>query len=264
MSNSERMRRREEVITCLSIGMPCTVAHPEGNIIHAMNSPLDALAQRVDRLESFEAIRQLASKYALAIDVRDLDAVVSLYVADIRVGTQSGREALRDVFNHVLSQFRTTSHQVQNHVIELDGTHTAQGFVTCRCEHEVEVDGRWHWVVVQNLYHDRYERTEGHWYFKARVQNRVFSMVDGQPPLGQLKDRWPGRDAFEATFHLPFDSWREFWGEKPRSEALAEWTAQDNFVARLRRSKRLPSLAPHITRAQQEASEDPVSFPSPR
>ena len=96
------------------------------------------LETRIDRLESSEAIRQLAYRYALAIDVRDLDAVVSLYDEDIRVGKDTrGRQALKAVFDRVLRGFTVTSHQVQNHVIEFDDADNAQGFVTCRCEHEV-------------------------------------------------------------------------------------------------------------------------------
>ena len=54
------------------------------------------LEQRIDRLESLDQIRQLPAKYALALDMRDMDAMVSLFPADVRVGKQaSGREALR-------------------------------------------------------------------------------------------------------------------------------------------------------------------------
>jgi ketosteroid isomerase-like protein len=211
------------------------------------------LPTRIDRLESLDAIRQLASKYALAIDVRDLDAVVSLYVPEVKVGPQAqGRAALKEVFDRVLRGFTTTSHQVQNHVIDFEDADHAQGLVTCRCEHEVETTGRLKWVIVQNLYHDRYERIEGHWYFRARVQNRLYGTVLDDPPVGPLKDRWPGADAAQAPFHAPFDSWREFWGEQPPAQGLASWTPESSFVTRLRRSPKLPALARHITKAHAE------------
>ena len=44
------------------------------------------LEQRIDRLESIEAIRQLAGKYSLSLDMRDIDAHVGLFVPDVRVG----------------------------------------------------------------------------------------------------------------------------------------------------------------------------------
>ena len=54
------------------------------------------IEDRITRLEALDAIRQLPAKYALALDMRDMDAMVSLFPADVRVGKQaSGREALR-------------------------------------------------------------------------------------------------------------------------------------------------------------------------
>jgi ketosteroid isomerase-like protein len=208
------------------------------------------LAARIDRLESLDAIRQLASKYALAIDVRDLDAVVSLYVADIKVGPQAqGRDALKAVFDRVLRGFTTTSHQVQNHVIDFEDADHAQGLVTCRCEHEVATPHGPKWVVVQNLYHDRYERVEGRWYFSGRVQNRLYGTALDDPPVGLLKDRWPGAHPARSPFHDPFDSWREFWGEQSPAQGLVPWSAETPFVTRLRRSTKLPGLARHIAKA---------------
>ena len=47
---------------------------------------MESLARRVDRLESLDEIRQLAAKYSLALDMRDLDAMVNLFPSDVRVG----------------------------------------------------------------------------------------------------------------------------------------------------------------------------------
>ncbi|VTU45794.1 hypothetical protein SRS16P2_00329 (plasmid) [Variovorax sp. SRS16] len=220
-----------------------------------MNPSLpEDFAARLDRLESLDSIRQLASKYALAIDVRDLDAVVSLYVEDIRTGPGTrGRAALKDVFDRVLRGFTATSHQVQNHVIEFDDADNAQGLVTCRCEHEVQTTQGPRWVVLQNLYHDRYRRDKGRWYFRARVQNRLYATALEDPPTGPLKDRWPDTAPAAAPFHDPFDAWREFWGEQAPDADLPAWTAEDNFIHRLRRSDKLPALARHIAKAHAEA-----------
>ena len=48
----------------------------------ASESTLEA---RIDRLESLDEIRQLAAKYSLSLDMRDLDAHVNLFAPDIRV-----------------------------------------------------------------------------------------------------------------------------------------------------------------------------------
>ena len=60
-----------------------------------MSELADVLA-RVERLEALEEIHQLPAKYAAALDMRDLDALVNLFVDDIGVpGKQRGRHALK-------------------------------------------------------------------------------------------------------------------------------------------------------------------------
>ncbi len=56
---------------------------------------------RIDRLESLDAIRQLPARYALALDMRDMDAMVSLFEADVRVG--KGRSGRRELRGYLLS-----------------------------------------------------------------------------------------------------------------------------------------------------------------
>jgi hypothetical protein len=54
------------------------------------------LLARIDRLESLEEIRQLPAKYALSLDMLDLDAHVNLFAPDIRVSRgKIGRSHLK-------------------------------------------------------------------------------------------------------------------------------------------------------------------------
>ena len=46
------------------------------------------LIARIDRLESLDEIRQLAAKYSLSLDMRDLDAHVNHFAEDIRVSRE--------------------------------------------------------------------------------------------------------------------------------------------------------------------------------
>ena len=51
-----------------------------------MTPPMLAeLAAKIERLDAIDQIRQLASKYAIGIDMRDMDAIAGLYVEDIFV-----------------------------------------------------------------------------------------------------------------------------------------------------------------------------------
>jgi hypothetical protein len=60
---------------------------------------------RLDRMESLADIRQLPYRYALAIDSRDMDALVDLFVPDVRVGRDEiGRDALKRWFTDTMKR----------------------------------------------------------------------------------------------------------------------------------------------------------------
>lgn len=112
----------------------------------------DDLAARVDRLESIDEIRQLVAKYALSLDMRDLDAHVNLFAPDIRVSREKvGRAHLKRWLDDTLRlQFTGTAHHVGNHVIEFDDADHAHGVVYSKNEHETGDQ----WVIMQMLYWD--------------------------------------------------------------------------------------------------------------
>src|SRR3954449_10628520 len=79
------------------------------------------LEERLDRMESLAEIRQLPYRYALALDSRDMDALVDLFVPDVQVGRdRSGRAALHAWFTTTMSQMRTSIHLVAGHIIDFD------------------------------------------------------------------------------------------------------------------------------------------------
>lgn len=192
------------------------------------------LEARIDRLESLDAIRQLAAKFALALDMRDLDLLVGLYVETVRVSKDvAGRQALRDLLDVELRRFGGTAHQIGNHIIEFDDPDLARGIVYCRCEHEM--DG--HFVVMQKIYDDIYERVGGSWHFRRRLHLRWYASDQLEPPVGELKIRWPGAAPAEGHFQEAFPSWREFWAVPGLAgRPLAEPAPDGRFLARLRRS----------------------------
>lgn len=196
------------------------------------------LAQRIDRLEASEAIRQLVYAYALAVDARDLDALVNLYVEDIRTLEGQGRSALRRIFDASLRQFTTSIHHVTNHLIQFLGPDDAIGLANCRIEHEVGDQ----WVTASLLYHDRYMRRDGHWLFRGRVQRRLYATGQDDPPVGPLKMRWPGGESAESPYYDALPSWTRFWTGDEAVEAVG--VGADKMVSRLRGTVRLPA-PPH-------------------
>src|SRR5262249_35960352 len=138
-------------------------------------------ADRLDRVESVEAIRQLVSRYALATDSRDLHALVELFVDDVQLGAQArGRDALRTFFQPARREVGITILFVGNHVIDFDHDDHARGVVYCRGE--VQVDDRW--VVQAIQYRDTYERRNGVWYFVRRKHLLWYAPTWASRPSG--------------------------------------------------------------------------------
>lgn len=179
-----------------------------------------ALLQRLDRLESIEAIRQLAARYSLSLDMRDLDAHVNLFAPDIRVGRdQVGRAHLKAWVDETLRhQFTGTSHHLGQHVIEFVDAAHAIGVVYSKNEHEAGAE----WVIMQMLYWDDYQRIDGEWYFRRRLPCYWYATDLNKPPIGDMKMRWPGREPYPGTFHDLFPSWKAFWANPPARDALPE------------------------------------------
>ena len=160
-----------------------------------MSNP-QSIEARLDRLESLEQIRQLPARYGLALDMRDLDALAGLFVADVRVGRdRSGRRALRDWLDETLRvQFTGTSHHIGNHIIEFADADHARGVVYSKNEHETSTE----WVIMQMMYVDDYERRDGRWFFKRRLPLYWYATDLNKPPLGMTKMRWPGVEPYEG------------------------------------------------------------------
>jgi hypothetical protein len=199
------------------------------------------LASRVDRLESLDQIRQLAAKYSLALDMRDMNALAGLFPEDIRVGNgQSGRAALRAWFDQTMrQQFTGTAHQIGNHIIEFDDADHAHGVVYSKNEHETPTE----WVIMQMMYVDDYERIGGRWYFRRRLPLYWYATDLNKPPLGENKMRWPGIEPYAGGFHSLFPSWREFWERGADSgEPVPEPAPLDAFIERMRRGAAAPRV----------------------
>jgi SnoaL-like domain len=170
---------------------------------------MSTLEERIDRIEAYEAIRQLVSRYGVLIDSRDLDALTTLFVDDVRVSrTERGHGPMRALLLGLIRQFTTSVHFVGNHTIDfLDNDH-AEGVVYCRAEHEVGEQ----WIVMAIQYWDRYERRDGRWFFSGRKVKHWYAVDMLERPTGPDKTRWstPGT---EATVPMDYPSWGAFWAE---------------------------------------------------
>lgn len=207
----------------------------------------ESFLARIDRLESLDEIRQLAAKYSLALDMRDMDAMVNLFPEDVRVGKDKvGRAHFKQWMDETLRvQFTGTSHHIGNHIIEFEDPDRAVGVVYSKNEHETPThDGGCEWVIMQMLYWDHYQRIKGRWYFKRRLPCYWYATDLNKPPCGDNKMRWPDRDPYEGEFHSLFPSWRAFWDAPATDElpSVAPPAPLEQFLNTMRRGSDNPNI----------------------
>ena len=169
---------------------------------------MEALLQRIDRLESLQAIQQLPIRYALAVDGRDLDAWVGLFVEDVNCGRHgTGRAVLRALIEPDLRKFYRSIHQICGHRVEFVDADQARGVVYCRAEHEVGD----RWIVMAIAYFDDYARRDGDWYFTRRREKHWYSVDILERPAPPFH-RWP-EDGAGPRLPGDFPTWLGFWSE---------------------------------------------------
>ena len=164
----------------------------------------------LERLLACEEIRQLAHRYSLYVDSRDIEALVGLFVDDVRVGRDRvGRDALRRDFERQLRGVGITILFVGNHIIDFDDDDHARGVVYCKAE--IQDGERWIQQAIQ--YRDRYERRKGRWQFVRRQHLLWYGAEIGENPLALPPANWPEHHTGRGTLPESWESWRRFWDE---------------------------------------------------
>ena len=179
---------------------------------------------RIDRIEARLAIQQLAVRYAMAIDARDIDAWLALFVEDVDCGRRGkGREALRSFIDPAVRSFYRTVHSITGHSIDVIDGDRAQGRVYCRAEHEMGDK----WIVQAICYFDTYERRDGVWCFARRDEDWFYTCDLLEHPQDVAFQRWPGPAPHRppGMMMTRYPSWRAFWAETT-PEDLAAITGQ--------------------------------------
>lgn len=202
------------------------------------NNMQSDILTRLDRLESLDEIRQLAAKYSLSLDMRDLDAHVNLFAPDIQVTRDlQGRQHLKRWLDDTLRlQFTGTSHHIGNHIIEFKDSENAHGVVYSKNEHETPSDNGNQWVIMQMVYWDNYQRIDGRWLFRRRLPCYWYATDLNKPPTGEDKMRWPNRPHYSGAYHELFPSWQEFWANPPSDNTpqVAEPAAFEEFLTTMK------------------------------
>ena len=166
----------------------------------------------LDDVLAHAQIRELAHRYALALDSRDLDMLVELFAEDVRTGDEVGRPALRRSFEAMMREVGITILNVGTHVIDRDGPDAARG--QCYTWGQIQDGDRW--IVQSILYSDRYVRRDGRWFFARHRRHRLwYGAPVGVNPLTLPPAHWPAsHDGMGDVPAEAFPTWSSFWEEK--------------------------------------------------
>lgn len=129
-----------------------------------------SLEARIKRLEDVDAIRQLCSRYSLAVDDHDFDALESVFSRDATYGW-SGREpdatgqaAVVELLRSRLSSAGPSFHVNHDHIIDWEADGSARGVVFAHAEGSP--GGKQYINAIR--YHDRYVEEDGGWRIAER------------------------------------------------------------------------------------------------
>ena len=160
-----------------------------------------------------DRIHQLADRYALSVDAKDLGALSALFVEDVDNGRYGpGRAGVRNFYNERLRRFHCSMHMVGNHVIDFDDDDHAHGVVYCRAHHHV-TDPE-HWFDMALAYWDTYERHGDGWYFRRRRVKSWYTQEFGYPGHGTdrvLSTPEEGGSMRGVNMPAAFPTFEAFW-----------------------------------------------------
>jgi SnoaL-like domain len=177
-------------------------------------------AGELRRLIDRDAIRDLAVRYGLAVDSKDLEALAQLFDAEASFGRWGkGPEGVKVFYDNTIRAFRSSMHMVGNHIIDFDDDNNAHGIVYCRAHHHyAEPD---YWGDLAFAYFDKYVRRDGKWGFTSRAVRSWYRQTFGHPEQGNERSVVAGdRNGPVRGTQLPeaFPTWHEFWARQPAAK----------------------------------------------
>ncbi len=163
----------------------------------------------VEALLAREEIRELAYRYAYAVDFRDVEMFRTLWAPVPQPSPYP------DIDVHTVEDLIASWPKrgpsilfVCNHIVELDDSDHAHGSVYCL----VQVGwGEGERFIDQSiLYQDRYVRLEGRWLFEKRRHLLWFGEERERHPFHQADANWPASPSGRGTLPGDVESYRRF------------------------------------------------------
>ncbi len=138
-----------------------------------------------DELADRYAVSQLVKVYALGIDMRDLDTVLSVFAPDAFVEGMAGASPASDYLPNVYegaAVYQATQHNITNQHVTIDGD-DALVWSYAVCYHLEEPGNGREDLIVATQYRDRCHRFDEGWLITARTS--VMQWLRGPYPRNE-------------------------------------------------------------------------------
>jgi ketosteroid isomerase-like protein len=183
-----------------------------------MSDATRSLEERVRVLEDRAELRELVTRYGLAVDDRDIETLASLFTLDARFRSRDGvmnavgREAVVQQFRGRFGALGPTNHVAHEQICSCGAERdSASGIVTSHAE--VWRNGRG--FIAALRYEDSYRREDGRWRFADRLLSFFYYLPIDEYAKGlgeRLRVRVYG-DERPADFPEALPTWRTYHGE---------------------------------------------------
>lgn len=154
----------------------------------------EALAARIARLEDREAIRNLCSRYSLAVDDHDFDALGSLFAPDALYGwveqppQATGRAAVTELLRSRIAPAGPSFHVNHDMIVDWDDSQPGRATGIVFCHAEVCPAGKQ--LIGAIRYRDSYVKLDGQWKFAERFLSFLyFTPFEDYPGILTMRDR---------------------------------------------------------------------------
>ncbi|MGE4425585.1 MAG: nuclear transport factor 2 family protein [Solirubrobacteraceae bacterium] len=170
------------------------------------------MPDRVEQLWAIHEIQQLAYRYAMAFDSRDLAGLHDLWdrTAPALPYPDITYTTVREDFDQWLYGLGVSVLTVGNHIIELDDADNAHGTVYC----QVQIELGDAFVDQSILYQDRYVRRDGRWLFHVRRHLLWYGAPRASNPLDLPDAEWPASPVGRGTLPGDLESYQAFLRQK--------------------------------------------------
>lgn len=152
----------------------------------------------LERLWDLEEIRDLARRYAFAVDSRNFALLGSLFVDAPEPPAPPGVNShISRRMPEFFAKGGASTLFVGNHTVEFDGPDQAHGSVYCLAFVERES-----FVDQAIIYQDQYLRQDGRWLFRHRDHLLWWGQERAENPMAQPAANWPASQIGAGEAHM--------------------------------------------------------------